>query len=137
MKILVVHRQKEVDKQVKSVLCLNTSIIRFCDSGLDGLLASRIEQFDLIICSTELPVVTGFEMVRSLRTGSLNKHTPVVFLTDEISAEMRQLGEALGAMDMFSASEIGEKLPEILFEKIKETPDHSWEDLLTIKHRMN
>ena len=95
MKILVVHRQSEVTEQIKSVLQDVGSIIRFSFSGLDGLLAARIETFDLIICSTDLPVITGFELVRSLRTHSVNKHTPVILIADQTSEEMHSLGSAL------------------------------------------
>src|SRR5690606_8542594 len=68
MKILVVHRQKLTVDTIKSVLSGRNPVVRHTESGLDGLLTSRIEHFDLIICGTDLPVVTGFELVRSIRT---------------------------------------------------------------------
>jgi len=136
MKILVVHRQKEVIEQIRSVLRSNNSIIRFSDSGLDGLLAARIESFDLIICSTELPVITGFEMIRSLRTNSVNKYTPVVFLADEITEKMESLGHALGVIDMIEPDGMSEKLSLMVQERVSVTPDNKWEDLLS-NHKMN
>ena len=84
MKILVVHRQKETVDSIKSVLSGCNPVVRHTESGLDGLLTSRIEHFDLIICGTDLPVVTGFELVRSIRTHSVNRNTPVIFLADEV-----------------------------------------------------
>jgi len=136
MKILVVHRQKEVIEQIKSVLHPSNSIIRFSDSGLDGLLAARIESFDLIICSTDLPVITGFEVIRSLKTNSVNKYTPVVFLADEITEKTEHLSHALGVADVFRPVEIIDKLPTLVYEKIKVAPDIKWEDLLA-ENRMN
>jgi len=137
MKILVVHRQKvEVIEQIKSVLQTNNSIIRFSDSGLDGLLAARIESFDLIICGTDLPVITGFELVRSLRTNSINKYTPVVFLTEVITEKMEHLSHALGVGDMFQLQNLSEKLADVVCEKVKAAPDLKWEDLLGMQ-RMN
>jgi CheY-like chemotaxis protein len=137
MKILVVHRQKvEVMEQIKSVLQTNNSIIRFSDSGLDGLLAARIESFDLIICGTDLPVITGFELVRSLRTNSINKYTPVVFLTEVITEKIEHLSNALGVRDMFQLQHLSEKLADVVCEKVKATPDLKWEDLLEMQ-RMN
>jgi CheY-like chemotaxis protein len=136
MKILVVHRQKEVIEQIRSVLRSNNSIIRFSDSGLDGLLAARIESFDLIISSTELPVITGFEMIRSLRTNSVNKYTPVVFLADQITEKMENLGHALGVIDMFEPDGMSEKLSAMVQERVSVTPDNKWEDLLS-NHKMN
>lgn len=97
MKILVINRQKEVIGQIALVLASVDPIIRYYDSGLDGLLAARIESFDLIVCSTDLPVITGFELVRSLRNGSINKDTPVVFLADELNHKTAYLSHILGA----------------------------------------
>lgn len=136
MKVLVVHRQKEVTEQIKSVLQTNESIIRFSDSGLDGLLAARIETFDLIICSTDLPVITGFELVRSLRTNSVNKNTPVIFLADQMNEKIEHLGHSLGVAAMFAAKEVGEKLANVVHDQVKVPPHNKWEDLLT-DHSLN
>jgi CheY-like chemotaxis protein len=97
MKILVINRQKEVIGQIASVLASVNPIIRYYDSGLDGLLAARVEPFDLIVCSTDLPVITGFELVRSLRNSSINKGTPVIFLADELNHKTTYLSQILGA----------------------------------------
>ena len=131
MKILVVHRQMEVAKQIKSVLRSDNSIIRFSDSGLDGLLAARIESFDLIICSTELPVITGYELVRSVKTNSVNKHTPVILLADEITEKVTHLGDALGVVEVIEHNELELKLSATVYQVAKPAPDNKWEDLLT------
>ena len=131
MKIIVVHRQMEVAKQIKSVLRSDNSIIRFSDSGLDGLLAARIESFDLIICSTELPVITGYELIRSVKTNSVNKHTPVILLADEITEKVRHLGDALGVVEVIEHNELEMKLSATVYQVAKPAPDNKWEDLLT------
>lgn len=134
MKVLVVHRQKvEVMEQIKSVLQPNNSIIRFSDSGLDGLLAARIESFDLIVCGTDLPVITGFELVRSLRTNSNNKYTPVVFVVEVITKKLEHLSKALGVGDMFRLQDLSDRLAHVVCEKVRVTPDLKWEDLLSIQ----
>ena len=97
MKILVINRQKEVIGQIATVLASVEPVIRYYDSGLDGLLAARIESFDLIVCGTDLPVITGFELVRSLRNSSINKGTPVIFLADELNHKTTYLSHILGA----------------------------------------
>lgn len=137
MKILVVHRQREVTEQIRSVLQDVSSIIRFSFSGLDGLLAARIETFDLIICSTDLPVITGFELIRSLRTNSVNKHTPVIFIADQINKDMESLGLALKASGMLKPADMSERLVSIVNDKVKAAPDNRWEDLLRTEQIMN
>jgi CheY-like chemotaxis protein len=136
MKILVVHRQKAVIDQVKSVLQDNSPVVIHTDSGLDGLLTSRIESFDLIICGTDLPVITGFELVRSIRTNSVNKNVPVIFVADEINAKMEHLGNALGVAGMLAVPDVNDRLANMVMEKVRPEPDKNWDDLL-MKSRLN
>jgi CheY-like chemotaxis protein len=80
MKVLVVHRQESVLQSIKAQM--KTWYIKSYTSGLDGLIACKLENFDLILCGQNLPVVTGIELIRSIRNLSINKHTPVVLLAE-------------------------------------------------------
>jgi DNA-binding response OmpR family regulator len=118
MKILVVHRQKEVVDQITMALDGKDFAIMHLESGLDGLFTSRIERFDLVVCGTDLPVVTGFELVRALRTYSVNRTTPVIFLADTVDTKTEKLGLALGAAALLSHSDVDLELPGIFSEQI-------------------
>ena len=136
MKILVVHRQKMVIDQVKSVLQDNSPVVIHTDSGLDGLLTSRIESFDLIICGTDLPVITGFELVRSIRTNSVNKNVPVIFIADHVDAKTEHLGNALGVAGMMAVQDVNIRLADLVQERVKHEPDRNWDDIV-LKSRLN
>lgn len=129
MKILVAHRRKQIVEAIRSVLCSINPVVLHTESGLDGLLTSRIEHFDLIICSTDLPVVTGFELVRSLRTNSINRETPVIFLSELVSEPMLHLGKALDALAVLNESSMLPELTEIVTSKVVSKPDQVWEPL--------
>jgi CheY-like chemotaxis protein len=131
MKILVVHRQKMVADQIKSVLHDNSPVVIHTDSGLDGLLTSRIESFDLIICGTDLPVVTGFELVRSIRTNSVNKNVPVIFIADFVDAKTTHLGNALGVAGMVATRDVDNQLADIVHDNVKPEPDKIWRDIVS------
>lgn len=131
MKILVVHRQKNIVSQIKSVLSNCNPVVLHTESGLDGLLTSRIEHFDLIICGTDLPVVTGFELVRSVRTNSVNRNTPVIFVSDLVDEKTLHLGNALGAAAMLAMTEVDHLLAGIVNDQVKPEPDKKWNDLLS------
>jgi CheY-like chemotaxis protein len=118
MKILVVHRQKKTVDSIKSVLSGCNPVVRHTESGLDGLLTSRIEHFDLIICGTDLPVVTGFELIRSVRTHSVNRDTPVIFLADEVDEKTAHLSNALGVAGMLIPQELDLKLANLVTESV-------------------
>lgn len=127
MKILVVHRQNETVEAIKSVLSGCNPVVRNTESGLDGLLTSRIEHFDLIICGTDLPVVTGFELVRSIRTHSLNRHTPVIFISEKLEEKMIAIGNALAASGMLVLEDIEAKLYSLVVNNVKsQTEDSSF-----------
>jgi CheY-like chemotaxis protein len=136
MKILVVHRQKMVIDQVKSVLEDSSPVVIYTDSGLDGLLTSRIESFDLIICGTDLPVITGFELVRSIRTNSVNRNVPVIFIADQVDYKTEHLGNALGVAGMLLIQELNNRLADIVEESVRPEPDKKWEDIIS-KTSMN
>jgi CheY-like chemotaxis protein len=131
MKILVVHRQKDTVVQIKSVLSGCNPVVLHTESGLDGLLTSRIEHFDLIICGTDLPVVTGFELVRSIRTHSVNRNTPVIFIADEVNEKTLHLGNALGVAATLVERDVDDRLADIVQQRVKPEADKDWNDLLS------
>jgi CheY-like chemotaxis protein len=131
MKILVVHRQKDTVVQIKSVLSGCNPVVLHTESGLDGLLTSRIEHFDLIICGTDLPVVTGFELVRSIRTHSVNRNTPVIFIADEVNEKTLHLGNALGVAATLVERDVDNRLADIVQERVRPEADKDWNDLLS------
>ena len=57
------------------------------ESGLDGLMIARHQRFDLIFCGFDLPVVSGIELIRTLRMLSMNRATPVFLLTEEAPSD--------------------------------------------------
>lgn len=131
MKILVVHRQNTTVDQIKSVLSNCNPVVLYAESGLDGLLTSRIEHFDVIICGTDLPVVTGFELVRSIRTNSVNRNTPVVFLSDEVTEKSIHLGKSLGIAAQLTMNEVESRLPDIVRRQVVAEADKVWINLQT------
>ena len=102
--------------QVKSILQDNSPVVIYCDSGLDGLLTSRIDSFELIICGIDLPVVTGFEVVRSIRTISINKEVPVILLADSHDEKTTEQDQPryLRAFDFLTGPEKEAALKELL-----------------------
>jgi CheY-like chemotaxis protein len=114
MKIFVVHRQEITVEAIKSVLSGCQNVVRNTESGLDGLLTSRIEHFDLIICGTDLPVITGFELVRSLRTHSVNRNTPVILLAETADEKTLHLANSLKVFALLNPAEIPSKLPALV-----------------------
>lgn len=130
MKILVVHREEGVVKIIKSALPSNQLFIRYCNSGLDGLLAARVESFDLIICSTDLPVVTGFEVIRNVRTNSVNKNVSVFFLIEDLTDKISQLANSLNVSGILYMKDFINQLGPMVNDQVVVHPDILWDDIL-------
>ena len=122
MKILVAHRQKQTVEAIRSVLSSVNPVVLHTESGLDGLLTSRIEHFDVIICGTDLPVVTGFELIRSIRTNSINRETPVIFLSDKIDDKAEHLSNALGVEAVLLMDDVNHRLAGLVQEHVRIAP---------------
>ena len=95
MKIMVVHRQARIAEEVQLTLKSMITSLRYCDTALDALIAIKNEAFDLIICEIELPLVTGIEVVRSLRARQYNSTTKVVLISDSPIDKFLGLARAL------------------------------------------
>jgi len=134
MKILVVHRQKSLLKGIKWVLRERDPYIRYFESGLDGLLAARMSHYDMAICGTDLPVITGFEMARSMRMNSRNPEIPVVLLADEIDHKVEQLSQSLGVSGLLMISELNRSLAAIVEETMNRK---KYEDRLALVHSLS
>jgi len=106
MKILVVHRQEKIAAQIKSVVQPFNCFVLHCSSGLNGLFTSRNETYDLIICEINLPVVSGIELVRSVRLASPNINTKVVFLAEKSNENLVKLSESLNVKYLLNVQEL-------------------------------
>ena len=130
MKILVVHRQQSTVDHIKLVLRSYNPVVLYANSGLDGLLTSRIEHFDLVVCGTDLPVVTGFELVRTIRNNAINQKTAVIFLAgnDKRDEKSLQLASSLGVKCILTEDEVEFRLADIIAEHIGVSVDKPWVD---------
>lgn len=120
MKILVVHRSTPALDQILADLRGKDYAVKHHESGLDGLFTSRLEKFDLIICGTELPIVTGYELVRAVRTYSVNRGTPVIFLADEVNEKTEKLGQALGVAGLLNQHQASTRLASLVEQQVPE-----------------
>lgn len=118
MKILVVHRQVEIAQKIKTHVNAQNCFINYCDTGLDGLFAGRHESFDFIFCEINLPVISGIEMIRSLRMSSSNINTPVIFIAEDANDKLIHLAETLDVKYVIDISQFDQKLDELLLHVV-------------------
>ena len=65
--------------------------------GQDGLAKLNSGQFDMIVTDLKMPKMDGLTMIRELRKLPAHMGVPVIFLTTESDAEIKQQAKAAGA----------------------------------------
>ena len=65
--------------------------------GQDGLAKLNSGQFDMIVTDLNMPNMDGLTMIRELRKLPAHMGVPVIFLTTESDAEIKQQAKAAGA----------------------------------------
>ena len=66
-------------------------------NGADGLAKARAGGVDLVLTDVNMPVMDGLTLIRELRRLPAFKGVPIVFLTTESDAAMKQQAKAAGA----------------------------------------
>jgi DNA-binding response OmpR family regulator len=89
-KVLAVHWQEEILRKIEQ-LAPPSWHVRSMRNGADAMHSTRVEEYDLIFCCLNLPVVTGIELVRSIRSVSINKSTPIIVLPDGAETEGQRM----------------------------------------------
>jgi two-component system chemotaxis response regulator CheY len=67
------------------------------ENGAQALDKAKSGQYDLVISDINMPIMTGLELLKHIREIPSYKFTPVLMLTTEASAEMKEQGKQLGA----------------------------------------
>jgi len=65
--------------------------------GEDALAKARQDHFQLILTDQHMPRLDGIGLTRRLREDPRYQHTPILVLTADTSADMRQFGRTAGA----------------------------------------
>ncbi len=66
-------------------------------NGADGLGKARASRVDMVLTDLNMPVMDGLTLIRELRKLPAFKGVPIVFLTTESDAAMKQQAKAAGA----------------------------------------
>ena len=97
MKILIVEDDKELRQLFQSVLVKNGYNVKVVSNGKEALDTIENNYFDLIISDIMMPVMDGYEFVRSLRESGYN--TPVMMITAKTTFDDMKLGFLSGSDD--------------------------------------
>ena len=93
--ILIVDDSASIRQAVKIALAGHS--ISEASNGSEGIAKATVAEFELIITDLNMPVMDGLSMIRALRTNASYAGVPIVFLTTESDAGVKQQAKAAGA----------------------------------------
>ncbi len=105
MRILIVDDSKSNIIILKKQLSLikPKAIIKTAESGLQAIQKSNQELFHLIFMDIRMPILDGFETSSKIRNeSSLNKTTPIIAVTADITNDMYEKCRIISINDIIS-----------------------------------
>ena len=96
-KILIAEDDLELQELFNNVLTKNGYDVTCVSNGSLGLTAMECSYYDLIISDIMMPVMDGYQFIKTLRERGYN--TPVMMITAKDAFEDMQLGFLLGSDD--------------------------------------
>ena len=95
--ILCVDDSASIRQMVKLTLSGAGYAVVQANDGADGLAKARAAPADLVVTDLNMPVMNGIGMIRELRKLSSYRGVPIIFLTTESDAAMKQEAKMAGA----------------------------------------
>jgi two-component system chemotaxis response regulator CheY len=95
--ILSVDDSASVLQMVKLTLTGGGYTVVQASNGADGLAKARAGGIDMVLTDLNMPVMNGLTMIRELRKLPQCTGVPIIFLTTESAANMKQEAKAAGA----------------------------------------
>ncbi len=96
-KILTVDDSASLRVAIKIALSSAGYAVDEAGDGAEGLRKASATSFDLIITDLNMPVMDGLTMIESMRKLPQLAGVPIIFLTTESDAGMKQRAKAAGA----------------------------------------
>jgi two-component system chemotaxis response regulator CheY len=113
--ILVVDDSTTMRQMVAFTLSSAGHEVTEAPDGNQALTKAKTKKFDLVITDVNMPGMNGIDLVQSLRALPECKFIPILVLTTEAGAELKQKGKSVGATGWI----VKPFNPEVLLETLK------------------
>jgi len=116
---LIVHDDPNIHPLVKAALSPYSVSSEGVHDGNAALARLRSHRYDLVILDLAMPELTGFDVLRALKTESALREIPVIVLTANSSDEALARSFGYGADDFvakpFKATQLGMRAYRLLY----------------------
>ena len=97
MRVLLIEDDSSIAKSIELMLKSESFNVYTTDLGEEGVDLGRLYDYDIILLDLNLPDISGFEVLRSLRVSKVK--TPILILSGVASIEHKVKGLGYGADD--------------------------------------
>ncbi len=101
-RILVVDGSASSRRTVRIHLEADSVVVFEAPDGFQAIAVAQVEQPDLILLNTSLPVSDGFETIKRFKEDSQTRAIPVIFLSKVSATSVKAKGLDLGAVDFIT-----------------------------------
>jgi two-component system chemotaxis response regulator CheY len=112
--ILCVDDSASIRQMVKLTLCSAGYTVVQGGNGAEGLDQARAVTADLVVTDLNMPVMNGLDFIRNLRQLASYKGVPIIFLTTESDAAIKQEAKLAGATGWITKPFEQEKLLAVI-----------------------
>ena len=117
--ILVVDDSTTMRQMVAFTLTSAGHDVTEAPDGNNALATAKSKKFDLVITDVNMPGMNGIDLVQSLRALPECKLIPILVLTTEAGADLKQKGKSAGATGWI----VKPFNPEVLLDTLKKVLD--------------
>ena len=118
-RILVVDDSTTMRQMVSFTLTENGHEVTEASDAGKALTEAKARRFDLVITDVNMPGMNGIDLVQGLRALPECKFIPILVLTTEAGAELKQKGKSAGATGWI----VKPFNPEVLLDTLKKVLD--------------
>src|SRR4029077_5287698 len=97
MRVLLIEDDSSVAQSIELMLKSESFNVYTTDLGEEGIDLGKVYDYDIILLDLNLPDMSGFEVLRSLRVSKVN--TPILILSGLPGIEEKVRGLGFGADD--------------------------------------
>jgi two-component system chemotaxis response regulator CheY len=120
--ILAVDDSPSIRQMLAYVLSSNGYQVLEAADGEQGLQMAQAQQVDLVLTDHNMPKMDGISLIKALRALPSYKKVPIMMLSTESSAAMKQQGRDAGATGWMVKPFDPDKLLQMLDRALGQTP---------------
>ncbi len=123
MRVLLVEDDAGIARSIELMLKIEEFCVYRTDLGEEGVDLGKVYDYDIILLDLNLPDISGYEVLRSLRSAKVV--TPILILSGLVSIEDKIKGLGLGADDYLSKPFRREELVARIHALVRRSRGHA------------